>query len=200
MFRNKTLVLVSSVCLFAFANLFMLIDKGSNPNYQYNLTINPIDRMPLIENDPFAALAYGGIPNEQRSVEFRKWLSNGLKIKVSGASGSGTIVYFNDDDGWAYVQSCGHLWSGNMNANEGQRRKQTCTVQTWYHNDIKLNQPKDYVAEILYYSNSRGRDVSLIRFRPDWQPNYLPIAPEDFQYTRNMRLHSVGCDGGDEQT
>ena len=196
MFR-KTLILVSSICLiFAFLNLFMLVEKSSNQ--KYDLTTNRMAEMPLIENDPFAALAYGGLPEEQRSAEFRKWLSNGLKIKVSGASGSGTIVYFNPEDGWAYIQSCGHLWSGNMSADEGLRRSITCTVQTWYHNDLKLNRPRDYTAEVLYFSNSRGRDVSLMRFRPDWEPNYLPIAPEGFQYKRKMRLNSVGCDGGSE--
>lgn len=40
--------------------------------------------------------------------------------------------------------------------------------------------------------------MSLLRFKPDWEPNYLPIASEEFKYTQNMRLHSVGCDSGNE--
>lgn len=165
---------------------------------KYDLTVNPIDNMPLVEDDPFAALASGIMPNEQRGAEFKKWLSVGLKIMVSGASGSGTIIYFNPEDGYAYMQSCGHLWKGNMTAEEGKQRKVTCKVITWYHNDTKLSSPKEYPAEVLYYSNTRGRDCSLLRFKPDWVPNYLPIAPEDFTYQKDMRLHSVGCDSGQE--
>lgn len=198
MSQNKTLLLLGSVLMMAVVNFFMVVGYQNHKIPGYDLSTNPIDNMPLIDNDPFAALAHGGAPIEQRDAEFRRWLSQGVKIRVSGASGSGTIVYFNEDDGWAYVQSCGHLWSGNMSAEEGKRRKITCTVQTWYHNETKLGQPQDYQAEVLYYSNSRGRDCSLLRFRPDWVPNYLPIAPEDFQYHPGMRLHSVGCDGGRE--
>lgn len=164
----------------------------------YDLTVNAIDKMPLVEDDPFAAYASGLAPNEQREPEFRRWLCLGLKIKVRGASGSGTIVYFNAEDGYAYMQSCGHLWDGNMTAEEGKNRKVTCTVITWYHNDKKLDAPREYPAEVLYYSNSRGRDISLLRFNPDWVPEFLPIAPQDFEYTKDMRLHSVGCDSGQE--
>lgn len=198
MLFNKSLILFSMVVIVTITNIFVIVNKNHKSDFQYDLTTNSLDNMPLVDNDPFASLAYGGAPEEQRSAEFRKWMSNGLKIKVNNGSGSGTIVYHNNDDGWAYVQSCGHLWLGNMNADEGKRRKVKCKVQTWYHNQNKLSQPREYKAEVLYYSNSDGRDVSLLRFKPDWEPNYLPIAAEDFKYTRNMRLHSVGCDGGRE--
>jgi hypothetical protein len=164
----------------------------------YNLNVNPIDNMPLVDDDPFAAVAAGGAPVEQRSAEFRRWLSAGIKIRVSNASGSGTIVYYNPDDGWAYVQTCGHLWSGNMNAEDGKRRNVKCKVITWYKNDVKLDKTAEYEAEVLYYSNTRGRDIALIRFKPDWVPGYFPIAPADFKFQDGMRLHSVGCDGGRE--
>lgn len=182
-------------------NVLIMLVLSSKTTYKfpkYNLTVNPIDNMPLVTDDPFAALAYGGAPNEQRGEEFRKWLSTGLKISVRNASGSGTIVYFDSENGLAYVQSCGHLWSGNMSAQEGLSRKPTCNVIAWYHNQTKLSKPKTYPAEVLYYNNTRGQDVSLLRFKPDWEPEYLPIAPADFQFRENMRLHSVGCDGGRE--
>jgi len=165
----------------------------------YDLNVNQIDNMPLVDDDPFAAVAEGGTPVAQRSQEFRRWLSAGVKIRAASSSGSGTIVYYNPDDGWAYVQSCGHLWGkSNMTAEEGKRRGETCKVTTWYHNDKKLPKPKEYRAEILYYSTSRGRDISLIRFKPDWEPDYFPIAPDNFEYEQNVRLHSVGCDSGSE--
>jgi hypothetical protein len=165
---------------------------------KYNLTINRIDKMPLVQDDPFAHLAKGGVPQEQRDEKFRKWLSPCMKIKVKNASGSGTIVYYDSKENYAYLQSCGHLWSGDVSAEEAKRRAIKCKVITWYHNDQKLNEPKEYNAEVLYFSNSRGRDCSLLRFQPDWKPNYLPIAPADFKLEENYRLHSVGCDGGEE--
>lgn len=180
------------MCITAFVKL------GLNRQVAYDLTVNSIDNMPLVQDDPFAAMAYGMTPREQREAEFRRWLCLGLKIQVQGASGSGTIIYFNAEDGYAYVQSCGHLWDGNMTAAEGEQRKVTCKVVTWYHNSTKLDALRDYPAEVLYYSNSRGRDISLLRFKPDWIPEFLPIAPEDFEFKKDMRLHSVGCDGGRE--
>ena len=157
-----------------------------------------IDNMPLIDDCPYSSVAYGGAPVEQRGVEFRKWLSPGVKIRVSGASGSGTIVYYNENDGWAYIQSCGHLWDGNMSAEEGVRRNLTCKVITWYHNNEKLNRTKEYPAEVLYYKNIRGQDCSLLRFKPDWKPNYFPIAPAGYRFNPGTKYHSVGCDGGRE--
>lgn len=158
--------------------------------------------MPLVQDDPFATMAAGGAPVEQRAEEYRKWLCCSVKIGVTSpkpCSGSGTIVYYNPDDGWAYVQSCGHLWgSGNMTAEEGLRKKISCTIITWYQNNVKLESTKQYTAEVIYFSNTRGRDVSLSRFKPDWSPTYFPIAPEDYTFKKDMRLHSCGCDSGKE--
>jgi len=184
--------LLLSLVVFSFA-FFKTSNSFHWVKHQHN-----IDNMPLVQNDPYAAIAYGGAPIEQRGPEVRKWLTPGLKIRVSGASGSGTIVYYNPKDGYAYVQSCGHLWSGNMTAQEGLRRKLTCKVITWYHNEKKLNNEKEYPAEVLYYSNDNGRDVSLMRFKPDWEPDFFPIAPKDYHFSEGTNLHSVGCDGGRE--
>lgn len=169
--------------------------KKTHP--KYNLTVNPID-MPIVRDDPYAHLAYGGEPVEQREAKYRKWLAVSLKIQVSNASGSGTIVYYDPRDGYAYVQSCGHLWDGNMTAEEGKRKNITCKVITWYHNQTKLSSTREYPAEVIYYSNTRGADCSLLRFKPDWVPEYVPIAPPEFDFRAGMRLHSCGCDGGRE--
>lgn len=177
--------------------LMFQLHKPTEQVIGYDLRTPPV-QMPLVQDDPFAYLAHGGAPIEQREEKYRRWLSISLKISVSGASGSGTIVYYNPDDGWAYIQSCGHLWNGSMSAEEGKRRRVTCKVITWYHNDVKLSQPKEYPAEVLYYSNPAPNDVSLLRFKPDWVPNYVPIAPKDFSFQENMRLRSCGCDGGRE--
>lgn len=156
------------------------------------------DNMPLVTDDPSAKLVANAEPIEQRGEDVRKWLSPGLKISVTSASGSGTIIYYNPMDGWAYVQSCGHLWGGSMSAEEGKSKKLTCNVITWYHNNKKLDSPKTYPAEVLFYNNGSGRDCSLLRFKPDWIPDYFPIAPEDYEFKPNTHFHSVGCDGGRE--
>lgn len=157
-----------------------------------------IDNMPVVEDDLYAHLAHGALPIEKRDSSVRKWLAAGVRINVGQSSGSGTIIYFNESDGYAYVQSCGHLWGGNMSAEQGVVNKQKCKVTTWYHNEIKLSSPKTYTAEVLYYSNTRGQDCSLIRFKPDWVPNYFAIVPEEYQIPKNQKLHSIGCDSGQE--
>lgn len=156
----------------------------------------PIDNMPLVTDDPFLTLAHGMEPEAQRGAEFAKWLSVGVKIRVTKATGSGTIVYLNPEDGYAYVQSCGHLWEGNMSGK--QRKEVTCQIITWYHNEQKLPQERTYPAEVLWYSNDKGQDGSLLRFKPDWTPDYYPLGPDTWEYSQNMRLHSIGCDKGQE--
>lgn len=189
----KKYLKISCFTLTVFFVCFFSLKLLSPP--QYSKLVEP---MPIVGDDPYAHLAIGGIPTEQREEVYRKWLSTGLKISVKGASGSGTIIYYDQTSGYAYVQSCGHLWTGNMTATEAKSKKPTCSVITWYHNYSKLPEPKTYPAEVLYYYNNRGQDCSLLRFKPDWMPNFLPISPIDFYFIPNMRLHSVGCDGGRE--
>ena len=192
----KRLLITISLLLGVLSIIVFSSNHFEAPHYDYN--INAVEPMPIIRDDPFAHLAHGGAPYEQRDISVRKWLSAGVKISVRGASGSGTIIYYDSNDGYAYVQSCGHLWTGNMTAEEGQRKKINCTIITWYHNDEKLNPPKEYPAEVLYYRNVRGQDCSLLRFKSDWIPRYFPISPPGFEFRPDMRLHSVGCDGGRE--
>jgi hypothetical protein len=154
--------------------------------------------MPVLPDHRLNYLASNTAPIEDRGAEFIRYLAPSLRIEVQGGSGSGTIVYFNPEDGYAYMQSCGHLWTGEMTAEEGRRKNVTCTVTTWYKNSIKLDKPQSYKAEVLWYAFVRGRDSSLLRFKPDWQPDYFPIAPADYPITKDMKLHSLGCDGGRE--
>ena len=46
---------------------------------------------------------------EQRDPKYIDFLSSSVKISVSGGSGSGTICYYDPEENWAYVISCGHL-------------------------------------------------------------------------------------------
>jgi len=134
-------------------------------------------------------------PSEQRDEKYVKFLSASVRISVKGSAGSGTICYFDEESNWAYIISCGHLWDGNKAYSPASNEKANITV--WYHNDLKLGQPKNYEADVLFWSNNRGYDSSLMRFRPDWKPGYFPIA-NNFEETKGMKLNSLGCDGGRE--
>lgn len=191
---NRMLQRILISCSVILSLLTMACVVLKTQNYKSHI----IDNMPLVHDDPYAYLAKGFAPTEQRDSKYIKWLAAGVKIRVSDASGSGTIVYYSESDGYAYVQSCGHLWEGSMTSAEGLRRNLKCNIVTWYHNNKKLESPATYPAEVLYYSNVRGKDCSLLRFKPDWKPEYFPIAPEDFEFDENTRFHSVGCDGGNE--
>lgn len=154
--------------------------------------------MPIVQDSNPSLASFQYAPEEQRSEQYRRWLAASVKIRVSGASGSGTICHYDPGTGWAYVISCGHLWSGSKSAEEIKRSPVNAKVIVWYHNSKKLDSEKEYPAEVLFWSNRRGFDCSCLRFKPDWEPDYFPIAPLNYPINAGDRLHSCGCDGGRE--
>jgi len=203
---QKWLLTMKGVVLFLSVATIMVLfnmSDGNKTNYNGRMDLI-IDRMPLVENDPFAAMASLAPPNPERGPEVKEWLEPGVRIAVSGARGSGTIVYFDPESGYAYVQSCGHLWDGDMTAEEGKRRNLTCKIDVFYINGQRLSEPRTFPAEVLWYSNNKDssghlcQDVSLSRFKPDFVPKYFPIAPADTQLQQGEYLHSVGCDHATE--
>lgn len=132
---------------------------------------------------------------EQRDEKYVDLLRVSVKVSVSAGSGSGTICHFDERTGWAYVISCGHLWDGNRDYDPNTRSDAKITV--WYQNGSRLEKPMTYDAEALFWSNTRGYDSSLLRFRPDWSAEYAPIATS-FSPHKGMPLNSMGCDGGQE--
>lgn len=153
--------------------------------------------MPLVFGE-YKTSENWGSPKEKRGQQYAKFLSASVKITVSEGSGSGTIVYYDSAKNEAYVASCGHLWSGNRSASELSNNPETCTITTWYHNETKLKNPKEYPAKVLFWSNSRGYDSSLVKFKPDWRPNFFPFAKLNYPLNNGMRLNSCGCDAGGE--
>lgn len=135
------------------------------------------------------------IPQEQRDEKYVRFLQVSVKVSVAGASGSGTICHFDESSGWAYVVSCGHLWNGNKKYDPSSPEKARVTV--WYHGGKKLESPKNYDAEGLFWSNERGYDVSLLRFKPDWKPECASFG-RHFHKQKDLVLNSMGCDGGKE--
>lgn len=154
--------------------------------------------MPIVHDSAPQRVFFGFAPREDRGPEYRRFLAPSVKIRVSGGSGSGTICYHDPKTGFAYVISCGHLWKGSRSAAELQNNPVYAKVITWYHNEKKLDSPREYEAQVLFWSNNRGYDCSLLRFKPDWNPDYFPIAPLDYQINQGALFHSVGCDGGNE--
>lgn len=155
-----------------------------------NLSAEPVH--PILKGPPGPDVC---VLNEQRDERYLELLRVSVKISVSGSSGSGTICHFDHSTGWAYVISCGHLWSGNRQYNPASNIPAKIIV--WYKDGGRLDGPRSYEAEALFWSNTRGYDVSLLRFRPDWSPKYAPIA-SSFPHENGSILNSMGCDGGRE--
>lgn len=184
---------LSSIFVLLISLLTSVASAESRSVYSYDA----LDHMPIMDRLP-AGFA-GMTPNEQRDPEFRKFLAASVKIGLNGSSGSGTIVYYDTAKNLAYVASCGHMWNqGTMSVEEGKRRNMTCNVIVWYHNEKKLDSPKSYNANVIFYSYIEGQDTSLVTFTPDWQPEYFPIAPVNYEYKAGLHAHSLGCDSGDE--
>ena len=148
---------------------------------------------PILRED--AARVDFPVPKEQRDEKYSKFLSASVKVSVSGSAGSGTIVHYDPSSEWVYIVSCGHLWEGNKEY--GSEPKVGARVTVWYKNGTKLTEPRIYDAEVLFWSNDRGYDSSLVRFKCDWIPEYFPISPK-FKLKKGDLLNSMGCDGGRE--
>ncbi|RTK96617.1 MAG: hypothetical protein EKK64_03265 [Neisseriaceae bacterium] len=141
-------------------------------------------------------------PNAERSKDYIKYLSVSLKIVCANqdgsyGTGSGTIIYYDANKKLAYVASCGHLWNSGVFP-VGKCKEMDCSVIAFYQNDKKLESPKKYPAKVIFYSNVRGQDTSLLTFSPDWVPKYMPIAPIDYELKKGKEYNSLGCDAGSE--
>ena len=172
--------------------------KGDEIIMRWRPPNEDVVEMPLVlDSDPSKAL-WQTASQEDRGLEYRKYLAVSLKIRASGASGSGTIIFYDPKTGEAYVTSCGHLWNGSRSAEELRQRPIKASVVTWYHNENKLPKPKQYEAQVLFWSSNRGFDSSLLKFRPDWDADFFPIAPSGYEIQQGQNLHSLGCDGSRE--
>lgn len=165
---------------------------------------HPIDKMILMPSVPiFGEEDLYGMPIEERGEEYKKYLAASVQIKTQSGggvvAGSGTIIYYNKKENIAYVATCGHLWNeGEMTTKQGKIKKMKCKVIVWYHNEIKLKEPIEYNADVIFYSYLRGCDTALVTFKPDWNPDYYPIALKNYEYIKGKKVHSLGCDGGKE--
>lgn len=193
----KRIFIYSTLVLFIIITLVLNYNCKNDPILKRWAPKNDVVKMPIVLDTKATKTSFNHIaPIEQRNREFIEYLSASVKISSNGASGSGTICYYDSKENWAYVVSCGHLWSGDKDYSSKNKHKAKIIV--WYHNENKLESSKNYEAEILFWSNKRGYDCSLLRFKPDWIPNYFPIASIDYKIKKESKLNSLGCDGGNE--
>jgi len=150
----------------------------------------PIRIVPRTEKE-----GHGSEYKEDRSFEYYKYLSPSLKVTVPGGSGSGTIIYYDEKLNIAYVATCGHLWSpGVLTSDQAKIKKLKCAVTCWHKDNKKLELPSKYEAEVLFYSYITGCDTALIKFSPDYIPNYFRMGPKNYHYLKGSKVHSMGCD------
>jgi hypothetical protein len=158
---------------------------------------DPLDNMPILEKNKFGVV--NPPPIARRGQEYRKFLSASVKIAVGDSSGSGTIVHYDPEKNLAYVATCGHLWpEGIMTVEQGKKLNRKCRIIVWYQNDQKLDAPKYYNANVVFYSFLTGQDTGLVTFTPDWIPNVFPIGAKNYEYIKGQYAHSCGCDSGSE--
>jgi len=132
-----------------------------------------------------------GTPIAKMDASVWYYLQSSVRVIVGDSAGSGTICYYDELTGEAYIISCGHLFDGNKIPN-GEGTKQV-NIDVFYKNDTKLKKPQRFKAEVISYDNVE--DISILKFRPDWKPNhYFPIAPLDYTILPGDILESTGCD------
>ncbi len=134
---------------------------------------------------------HGSIPQPNRTEEFRRFLAPSLRVRYGNYSGSATIIYYDKTKNTAWAMSCGHFWKGTSN------KPVDITLTAFYHNNKKLDKPKEYKGKVHFHYNNYANDISLISFQPDWEPYYFAIAPLDYELF-SQNYHSTGCDGGEE--
>ena len=147
--------------------------------------------MPIVKTDLPPIIGHP-IPNAKRDASVTYYLQSSVRIKQNGyVKGSGTICYYDEQTGEAWVISAGHLWRGNK---EPGSPPEEAVVELFYKNDKRLSHPKSFKAEIICYSNNEV-DIAFLKFRPDWVPqHYFTIAPKDYLLKKNDKYESTGCD------
>jgi hypothetical protein len=146
--------------------------------------------MPLYQGT-FRIPASASAPTPNRDESVKRWLIPGVRVRVPGAAGSGTICHYDRNTNTAYVISCAHLF------NRGDTK---ATIEVFYKNDKKLDTPAKFDAKVVsfkvgYYAD----DISIMSFTPDWTlSTWFPIAPVNRSISTGETYFSVGCDGASE--
>ena len=184
MSRFKTLVGTFSI--------FLALFCGSLAYQQDNINCATIP-MPHYSSPNFSGIVANKAPEPHRDESVIKYMEPSLRIHKTGVYGSGTICYFDKAKNIAYVISCAHLFRSENDAKDG------VIVEAFYKNGKKLSTPQSFKAEVIAVKiGGYADDISLLKFTPDWEPTYFPIAKSDYNYEPGKILFSTGCDNASE--
>lgn len=130
-------------------------------------------------------------PEPHREEAIKKWLIPSVRIRVTGAAGSGTICKYDSTTNTAFVISCAHLYDGGA---------KPTTIEVFYKNDQKLASPQKFEAKVISFKKGYyADDISFLSFTPDWVPQtWFPIAPVNHPIATGEQYFSCGCDGASE--
>lgn len=183
-----------------FLLLVLVLFSGCSKTQNFKKPQIPKDPVPIIEL-PYYKTSFSKPGWEERGPEFAHWNSTGVRIGTGQWWGSGTMSYYDRENNYMYVISCGHLFfQGRGNAEYYRKNPTKSTIEVFYHNDEKLENFESYDAEVLCHVwQSNIYDVSLLRFHPKWaNPWTKPVAPMTYAPLRGEYFHNVGCDGRSE--
>ena len=195
---SKIITVIGSFLITILA-LFVFVGKHHNSNnfVQHSKTAP----MPLYQDGgntplPFVIEDDGPIlrqslPVAQRDAKYSRYLGATVEIRVNHGMGSGAIIGYNPKTHDTYVATAGHLWKDAVLFNA--RNVEAAHIRVFYK-EQKLSKPQDYTGRILYRNFSWGRDMALISFQADWEPQIFPIAPLNYQIKEGVSYSSCGCD------
>ena len=100
------------IFIFTFVVMIIVLSsiKRNDKIVGFSPKVNDSISMPLVKSK-YKVFNYGA-PQPNRDYIYNKFLNVSLKISTPEGSGSGTIIYYDEQKNEAYVASCGHLWSG----------------------------------------------------------------------------------------
>ena len=190
---KKIIIVLGSIFL-TILMLFLFVGKRNNPQFTdiSNGVVIPLAHSIL--EDPIIKQR---TPIAQRNEKYTRYLAATVGIQLKHGIGSGTMIYYDPNTREVYIASCGHLWDGVKNYSELQKTPEYCHIIIFYA-DGKLASPKRYVARILFRQFIWGKDVSLLKFTCDFEPQTFPIAPLNYPIKLETTYHSLGCDHDSE--
>lgn len=165
---------------------------GSLAFQQDKNIVTPVP-MPIYDSPNFGGLVSSSAPEPHREESVIKYLEPSLRLHRGGVYGSGTICYYDKEKNIAYVISCAHLFKSESDVRGG------VIVEVFYKNGKKLSKPQSFDASVIAVNvGGYADDISILKFTPDWEPAYFPIAKSGYKYESGKILNSTGCDNASE--
>ncbi|AGA28116.1 sigma-70 family RNA polymerase sigma factor [Singulisphaera acidiphila] len=146
----------------------------------------------------------GGGANNEPTLDVktnpRPW-ETVVRIKVQGSGsigfGSGTVIQSVPEA--SLILTCAHIFKLNNNPNDPpERAPHKITVDLFNGESHKPSQVQTVTAVVVDYD--LGRDVALLRIRPNRTLAVSPIIPPSWEPQKGMRMITAGCSDGNTPT